>query len=140
MSIFIDTGIWIGFFNLTDDKSDRSTEIIEEIQKGMYGIAWSSSFIIDELYTYLERKTRNTQLAIDSVNIVFGKKEDLKPFVKIQFISFENCIQALNLAKKYSDKRMSFTDLTSLVICSNLNIGYIASYDTHFKGIIPTIS
>ena len=139
MSIFIDTGIWVGFFNLDDEQAARSSEIIIEIQKGVYGVAWTSTFVLDELYTFLERKTNNTQLAIGAVKVVLGEYTSLKPFVKIYPISIENCVQSLNLAEKYSDKRMSFTDLTSILICQNLKIGYIASYDSHFKGLISII-
>ena len=139
MSIFIDTGIWIGFFNLEDEHAARSSEIIEEIQKGAYGVAWTSTFVLDELYTYLERKTNDTQLAIEALEVVLGEDTSLRPFVKIYPISIENCIQTLNLAEKYSDKRMSFTDLTSILLCQNLKIGYIASFDSHFKGLISII-
>ncbi len=139
MSIFIDTGIWVAFFNLDDEKAARSSEIIEEIQKGVYGVAWTSSFVLDELYTFLERKTNETQLAIEAIKVVLGEYNSLKPFVKIYPISIENCVQTLNLAEKYSDKRMSFTDLTSILICQNLKIGFIASYDSHFQGLISII-
>lgn len=139
MSIFIDTGIWVGFFNLDDKQAARSSEIIEEIQKGVYGVAWTSTFVLDELYTFLERKTNDTQLAIEAIKVVLGKYTSLKPFVKVYPISIENCVQTLNLAEKYSDKRMSFTDLTSILICQNLKMGYMASYDSHFKGLISLI-
>ena len=129
MSIFIDTGIWIGFFNLDDEQAARSSEIIEEIQKGAYGVAWTSTFVLDELYTFLERKTNDTQLAIEAMEVVLGEYTSLRPFVKIYPISIENCVQTLNLAEKYSDKRMSFTDLTSILICQKLKISYIASFD-----------
>ncbi len=139
MSIFVDTGIWIGFFNLDDERADRSSEIIEGIQKGVYGVAWTSTFVLDELYTFLERKTNDTQLAIEAIKVVLGKYTPLKPFAKIYPISIENCVQTLTLANKYSDKRMTFTDLTSILICHNLKIGYLASYDSHFKGLISII-
>lgn len=139
MGIFIDTGIWIGFFNLDDEKAARSAEIIEEIQKGVYGTAWTSSFILDELYTFLERKTKDTNLAIDAIKVVLGEKSSLKPFVRIYPVSIENCIQTLDLAEKYAEKGMSFTDLTSILISKNLKIRYIASFDSHFKGLISVI-
>ena len=125
MSIFIDTGIWVGYFNLDDEQAGRSSEILEEIQKGVYGVAWTSSFILDELYTFLERKTNDTELAIEAIKVILGEYTSLKPFVKIHPISVENCIQTLELAEKYSDKRMSFTDLTSILICRNLKINCI---------------
>jgi len=140
MSIFIDTGIWVGYFNIDDEQAVRSSEILEEIQKGVYGVAWTSSFILDELYTFLERKTNDTQLAIEVIKVILGEYTSLKPFVKIHPISVENCIQTLDFAEKYSDKRMSFTDLTSILICQNLKIDCIASYDSHFKGLISMIS
>lgn len=139
MGIFIDTGIWIGFFNLDDEKAARSAEIIEEIQKGVFGTAWTSSFILDELYTFLERKTKDTNLAIDAIKVVLGEKSSLKPFVRIYPVSIENCIQTLDLAEKYAEKGMSFTDLTSILISKNLKIRYIASFDSHFKGLISVI-
>ena len=139
MSIFIDTGIWVGFFNLDDEQAARSSEIIEEIQKGVYGVAWTSTFVLDELYTFLERKINDTQSAIEAIKVVLGEYTLLKPFTKIYLISIENCVQTLNLAEKYSDKRMSFTDLTSILICQHLKIRYIASYDSHFKGLISVI-
>ena len=140
MSIFIDTGIWVGYFNLDDEQAARSSEIIEEIQKGVYGMAWTSTFVLDELYTFLERKTNDTELAIEATKVVLGEYTSLKPFVKIFPISIENCVKTLNLAEKYSDKRMSFTDLTSILICQNLKIRYMASYDSHFKGLISIIT
>ncbi|MHA1970080.1 MAG: type II toxin-antitoxin system VapC family toxin [Candidatus Hodarchaeales archaeon] len=139
MSIFVDTGIWVGFFNLDDEQAARSSEIIEEIQKGEYGVAWTSTFVLDELYTFLERKTNDAHLAIEAIKVVLGEFTPLKPFAKLYPISIENCVQTLTLAEKYSDKRMSFTDLTSILICQKLKISYIASYDSHFKGLISII-
>ncbi|MHA2232566.1 MAG: PIN domain-containing protein, partial [Candidatus Hodarchaeales archaeon] len=83
MSIFIDTGIWIGFFNASDEMAERSAEIIEEIQRGKFGVACTSLFVVNELFTFLERRTRNIQLAIDAAAVVLGKKEEFKPFVKL---------------------------------------------------------
>lgn len=140
MSIFIDTGIWIGYFNASDEKADRSVEIIEEIQKGKFGVAWTSLFVVNELFTFLERRTRNIQLAIDAATIVLGKREEFKPFAKIHPVSYENCLKALELATKYADRMISFTDLISLVICMDLNIESIATYDRHFQGLIHTIN
>ncbi len=139
MAILIDTGVWIGFFNTNDSLATRSYEIIEEIQRGRFGIAWVTTFIVDELFTFLVRTTRNLQLAIDAATVVLGKKEGIKTFIRVYPITYDDCFDALMLAEKYKDRQMSFTDLTSLITCNKLGLSYIASYDKHFSGILPMI-
>ncbi|MFQ6124210.1 MAG: type II toxin-antitoxin system VapC family toxin [Candidatus Heimdallarchaeota archaeon] len=139
MSILIDTGVWIGYFNIDDSQAERSNEIIEEVQRGKYGIAWTTTFIIDELFTFLVRATRNLQLAINATTVVLGKKEDVKPFLRIYCITYEECLEALNLAERYKDRQMNFTDLVSIVAYNKLGLSYIASYDNHFTGILTKV-
>ena len=139
LGILIDTGLWLGYFNHDDRISKRSTEIIQEIQKGVYGTAWTTTFIIDELYTLLERMTKRQRIAIDAIEVIMGQKKDLKQFIMIYEITQQDCLEAIELAKKYQDKRMSFTDLTSIVTCSKLALDFIASYDSHFTGILAKI-
>jgi len=139
LGILIDTGIWIGYFNKDDVKASRSNEIVEEIQSGKYGAAWTTSFIVDEVYTFLERSLKNNELAIDVLEIIMGQKANLKPFVLVYEIIRADCLSGLKLAKKYSDKRMSFTDLTSLVVIKKLGLSFIATYDGHFNGLIAKI-
>jgi len=139
MGILIDTGIWVGYFNTDDSLAARSNEIIEEIQRGNYGSAWITTFIVDELFTFLIRRTRNSQLALNAATVVLGKKEDISPFIHVYSVTYEDCLEAVKLAEKYEDKLMSFTDLVSIVSCNKLGLSYIASYDTHFSGILPKI-
>ncbi len=139
MGILIDTGVWIGYFHNDDVKATRSQGIVRDIQKGMYGKAWTTIFIVDELYTFLERKTKKQQEAITAVETVLGQKPELKPFTRIYEITLTDCLDTVKLAQKYQNKHMSFTDLSSLVACKKLGLSYIASYDKHFDGILAKI-
>ena len=139
MGILIDTGVWIGYFHNDDVKATRSQEIVRDIQKGMYGKAWTTTFIVDELYTFLERKTKKQQEAITAAETILGQNPELKPFTRIYEITLTDCLNTVKLTQKYQDKHMSFTDLSSLVTCKKLGLSYIASYDKHFDGILAKV-
>ena len=40
--------------------------------------------------------------------------------------------------QKYKEKGLSFTDSTILIHCKRLNCNFLATFDKHFKGLIPS--
>ena len=56
MAIFLDTSFYIAFFNKRDKYHSRAMKIIQELKKNKYGKLFTSLEVIDELFTFFQRK------------------------------------------------------------------------------------
>ena len=57
-------------------------------------------------------------------------------YLNVERISIERFDEAKKLRLKFSDKpKISFTDLTSMVVMKELGVGFILTDDEHFKHV-----
>ncbi|MHA1131149.1 MAG: type II toxin-antitoxin system VapC family toxin [Candidatus Helarchaeota archaeon] len=140
MTIFIDTGIFVAFFNKDDINHKRSKMIMKEIVEKKYGMAFTSDYIIDETLTVILSKTKRYLDAVKAGSFILGEIEDIPHFITLITINNElfNSTWQLYKANKY-DKVMSFTDYSSIILNNTYKIDCIASFDSHFDGILPRV-
>jgi uncharacterized protein len=129
MRVFIDTWGWITLGN--------SRENLHGIVKKWYpdfrkrgGSVYTSDYVLDETNTLLFRK-----LPFSKAKESFGNIEKAidENYLNLEFVSPDRFEMAKLLRLKYDDKPLiSFTDLTSFVIISELNIEYVLTEDRHF--------
>jgi len=63
-----------------------------------------------------------------------------KSGIKIVFLDEEGYGRVLEILKKYSDRKLSFTDASLVYILENYGIGNMASYDERsFSGLVARI-
>jgi predicted nucleic acid-binding protein len=132
LKLFIDTWGWL---TLRDRKESRHQEVKGFYRefRGRQGIIYTSDYVLDETITLLFRrlpfKTAKGSLAKIDKAIKEG-------YVQVERVTPERFEKAKVLRLKYQDKpRISFTDLTSMVLMRELSVKDIITEDEHFEHV-----
>ena len=129
MMLFIDTWGWL---TLRDRREARHKEVktfYQEVQK-QKGRIYTTDYVLDETYTLLFKRLPYS-VARESVERL--NEAVLNGYLLIEWITPERFEEAKKLRMKYQDKpRISFTDLTSIVVMNKLKIVNILTEDSHF--------
>ena len=141
MTIFLDTSTIVAFLNKKDSRNSVAEKVMERIWENEFGRAITTDYIADEAYTWLVSHTKEKSVLQSLFHFIHGNNENGYPkFIDVQFVTSELYYQTWKLQEKYIDQNLSFTDLTTLIICSKHNVEYIASFDSDFDGLITRIS
>ena len=140
MSIFIDSGIFIAYINKRDEHHTSASHIIGDIMKNKYGAVFTSDMVFDETITFILYKTGDINRAIGIRDLILGNEEkDIPRFINFFFVDSELLEKSWNTFVKYADKRLSFTDCSTVELMKNRNINYLASFDGGFDGIVARV-
>ena len=132
MKLFVVTWGWL---TLEDRKEQRHAEAADCYRQKIKvpGSIITSDFVLDETITRLFRRRpfheawRFTQGLLDSAE---------KGFVRIEPVTEARFRKALELRQGLSDKpRISFTDLSSMVIMKELEVRDALTADAHFRQV-----
>jgi predicted nucleic acid-binding protein len=141
MVIFLDTSFIVAFLNKKDSRNREATELWNKIMDNKWGYPITSDYIVDECFTLLLARRKNLDLLSNLHSFIHGDDKrgisKIIQFLKITQRIYENTWEVF---KKFYDPELSFTDLTILEICRELNIQYLASYDSDFEGKLAVIS
>lgn len=136
MSVLIDTGIWIAFYNTRDEYHKKAVEIMKEINAGTYGYMISTEYILDEavnycLVKYSPEKSLLVGEAIISTTEMARITEDI----------FNKAWDLFRIDKTSRDngKFLSFTDCTSIILAKIFKINHIATFDSGFKKYVDVL-
>ena len=141
MSIFIDTGVFVGYVNKKDKNHDIAVNLLEEIMMNKYRAAFTSGYIFDEAVTVALYRTKDIRKAIDAGELIIGNKEKgITRFVNILPVSKDIFNEAWKSFLKYPEKMLSFTDCTSIALINGREIDCIASFDKDFDGIVNRVA
>ncbi len=140
MAIFLDTSFIVAFLNKKDSRNEKATELWNKIMKNKWGYPVTSDYIVDECFTLLLTRRKNLDLLSNLHSFIHGDDKSgiskIIQFFKITQRIYENTWE---MFKKYNDPELSFTDLTILEVCKELNIQYLASYDSDFEGKLAVL-
>ncbi len=140
MSVFIDTGIFIAYVNKRDERHILATHIVEEILTNKYGAAFTSDMVFDELMTFILYKTGDISKAIRVRDLILGNGDkDIVRFINLIFVDEDILEKSWNSFVKYADKKLSFTDCSTIELMKIRGIQHLASFDGGFDGIIERI-
>jgi uncharacterized protein len=124
--LFVDTWGWLALADRNDTKHRLVADWYRERSKLPRHIV-TSSFVLDELLTLLFLRLRFAEAA------KFANAILASPSVATELVTPERFRTALEYRLKFADKpRISFTDLTSMVIMKQLGISDILTADSHF--------
>jgi len=101
---------------------------------GELGVIYTSEYIFDEVVTVALIRTKNLEIAIDIGNYILSS-----PRIKLLFINDEILKRARKVFQKYKEKRLSFTDCTTIALIEQHKIDKLMSFDQHFNGIVQRI-
>ncbi len=140
MSIFVDTGIFVGFVNKKDRDHARAMQLVDELRKGRYGIPYTSDYVFDEAVTVALVRTRRVGLGISAGCLILGSKDSGVPafarLVRVDEQIFNEAWRNFCGGKK---PNLSFTDYTSLGLARSYGGGMIMSFDDGFDGFLTRI-
>ena len=130
MKVFIDTWGWL---TLRDRDESRHKDVKEFYRqfRDQNGIIYTSDYVLDETITLVFKrlpfKTAKESLAKIDKAIEEG-------YLQVEWVTPERFEKAKGLRLKYQDKpKISFTDLTSMVIMKELGVKDIITGDEHFE-------
>lgn len=138
MSVFIDTGVFVAFHNTRDVNHSRALELMNNIVTGKLGYAYTSDYVFDEAVTVALLRTRRPETALTVGKLILG--ELTTPFLMILRVNDEAFKETWKIFQQHAEKGLSFTDCTSIVLMKMRGVENLASFDTHFDGIVPRIS
>jgi predicted nucleic acid-binding protein len=141
VSIFVDTGIFVGFVNKRDKDHERAKILVKELAQQKYGIAYTSDYVLDEAVTVTLVRTRRLEAAINAGFLILGSIERKIPSItrmlrvdeKILQESWQNFISG-------KTPRLSFTDHTCVNLARTYSGGMIMSFDAHFDSLLTRVS
>jgi hypothetical protein len=140
MSVFIDAGIFIAYVNIKDSRHSKAADLIDDIMENKHGAAFTSNEVFDEVVTFLLYKTGDVRNSVKVREMILGNKEkDITKFMNLIFVDQEILEKAWKIFVKYSNKKLSFTDCTTIEFMKNKDIEYLASFDGGFDGIVTRI-
>lgn len=135
MVVFLDTGFILAIRNSDDTYHAKATEIMKDCLSGKFGKIIVSNFVFDETVTLTLVRTHNKELVEDISNYIFNS-----PRIKLLHLSETEFLATWELFLKYFENGLSFTDCSILVMSKLFESNvYIATFDSHFKGLIPVI-
>lgn len=140
MAVFLDTSFIVAFLNKKDSRNEKATKQWDKVMQNKWGYPVTSDYIVDECFTLLLTRRKNLDLLNNLHSFIHGDDKSgiskIIRFFKITQRIYENTWE---MFIKYNDPELSFTDLTILEVCKELNIQYLASYDSDFEGKLTVL-
>ena len=132
MKLFVDTWGWL---TLRDRAEAGHREVVDFYNHfhSEGGSVYTTDYVLDETFTLLFRRLPFSQ-AQESVEIL--EEAVLKGYLNLEWITPERFAQAKVLRLRFQDKpRVSFTDLSSMVVMEELGVSMILTGDVHFTHV-----
>jgi uncharacterized protein len=129
VAIFIDTWGWL---TLRDRREARHREVdrfYREVRRRRDSV-YTSDYVLDETITLLFRRLLFVR-AKESLQYI--QQAIAEGYLHLEWLTPQRFEKALELRHRFQDKpRISFTDLTSMVVMSEREIEEILTEDDHF--------
>ena len=129
MAIFINTWGWL---TLRDRREARHREVdrfYREVRRRRDSV-YTSDYVLDETITLLFRRLPFVR-AKESLQYI--QQAIVEGYLRLEWLTPQRFEKALELRYRFQDKpRISFTDLTSMVVMSERGIEEILTEDDHF--------
>lgn len=132
MKVFVDTWGWL---TLRDKRESRHQEVSEFYQdfRQRKGRLYTSDYVLDETITFLFRR-QPYSTARESLEDI--EKATAQGYIHLERITAERFEKAKELRIKFHDKpRISFTDLTSMIVMTECGVTEILTEDSHFTHV-----
>lgn len=133
MAVFIDTGAFMAYRNEKDAYHGEAVNLLRRALKREFGTTFTTDYIYGETLTLVMARTGNKNVAKDVSDAM------LSPRITMVAIDANVRNKALELFFRLFDKRISFTDATTMAIMQQENIQKIITFDSHFKGMFEVL-
>ena len=128
-AVFIDTWGWLALGHRRDALHQEVKAFYQDLQKEG-SLCYTTDYVLDETITLLFRREVFEE-AIRFMEGIFQSAEERR--LIIERVTSERFSSAWRLRKQFQDKpKISFTDLTSMVIMEEKGIKSVLTEDEHF--------
>lgn len=128
--VFIDTSAWMAFYLSDEPDHIRIKSLIKKFTKE-HTIIVTSNDVIDETVTnFIYLKPKIAQKFIELINKSVQTENLIQLWVDEQIQQ-----EAFGLVRKFSEHKLSLTDVTSIVLMKRFGIEQIISLDSDFKKV-----
>lgn len=130
--LFIDTWGWLTLNDKSETYHQETVNYYRQClqQKWLF---FTSDYVLDETFTLFFKRLNNYQAQKSSQALLNSFEQEN---FKLININQEYFYETVKLRNKYVDKpRISFTDLSSMVIMKEFNITQILTNDSHFDQV-----
>ncbi|PSN95780.1 hypothetical protein B9Q06_04160 [Candidatus Marsarchaeota G2 archaeon ECH_B_2] len=135
MAVYIDTGIFVAANNRSDSNHVRAVKLLMNALNGVFGLVYTSDYVIDEAITTALARTRSHILAANTGSYIIQS-----PRIRKLYTGPEEFSAAWETFLQLKDKPMSFTDCVSLVHIRRHRIHRIMSFDSGFDVFVERVS
>lgn len=123
--VFVDTSGWVALFVGNDRNHKKAVSIFEQIKRLKMSV-YTSDYVIDETITTIMARGNHGQ------SVVAGEALFNSDIIKLVHVAPDYLSDTWRHYKKYSDKKFSFTDVSSFSIMKSLGIRKAFSFDREF--------
>jgi hypothetical protein len=121
--IFIDTGVWFSLLVAKDPNHQKTAKWFDTLHEQVV----TSDYVVDETLTLLLMRGERAKA------IEFGNLVIVGPIAILHKITEDQFNRSWILFQRLSSSGLSFTDCTSHIVCIDLGIKTVASFDQHFQ-------
>ena len=128
MNILIDTSAFIAWFNKNDRYHPEAQRVLDDIKTGRIHLTRFvvTDYIVDETLTFLERVTRDHDLAVEVGDAILNSS-----YVHMEQVNQDIFYKSYQRFK--ANKGLSFTDCTIMETMDHLGVTTVFTFDAHFK-------
>jgi uncharacterized protein len=125
VKLFVDTWGWIAVADRKESGHAAAGEVFQRARRS--GGTVTTNFVLDETFTLLFKRRPFADAWNFASNVVRS------PYIDVQEVTVERFSRTLELRKRFADRpRISFTDLSTIAIMTELGIADILTADRHF--------
>ena len=139
MSVLVDTGVLVAYQNPRDERHRRARELVEEIQGGAHGTAFTSDYVFDEAVSLAMARSGRQDIVRGVGELVLPERASER-WIGLLHVTQEEFFAAWASVKRHGNARLSFTDWTIVEMVKRRAIGAVVSFDSGLSPWVPTIS
>lgn len=139
MSVLVDSSVIIAFLHRRDGMHSQAMDLLKPILAGERGPPSITDYIVDEVLTFLVARGVTRAQLDKAIRFLLGDGEAAGAFV-LHRIGADHFAEALRLVRRHRERRLSFTDCSSVAVMDLAGLSIIASFDNGFEGIVPRLA
>lgn len=137
MTVFVDTGVLYADHDTDASRHKAAARALDAVYEGEFGQPYVSDYIYDEAVTLtLSHGSIRAATRLGERLRGVGSYPNAYELLRVSAASFDD---AVSIFERYGDQRLSFTDATSVALCSRYGIDGVLSFDDDFDGVVSRI-
>lgn len=137
--LFLDTGVLVGAVSAHDPHHAAASDLVLRALGDEWGQPCTSDYVIAESMNFLNQRVHRRDVLSAFLRMVFGE-EGRPPVVRdVLRIHAPLFAAAVQLHQKHFERRLSFTDCTTLAAMQEHGLRDLATFDKGFSGLANVV-